>query len=161
MTVIAAYWTKNSAAIGGDSGAFDVDQDLLQISTIPKVWSGPDYLVGVAGLQRAINAGQMIHDTTPYGFAQEMSKAGVEGDWTALMVREDGVWHIDNAGSVFHFEEPYGAIGSGQAVALGALAAYQVGGEEIPVRAVHMALHVAGKHTASCVPKYRVLTQIF
>ena len=162
MTVIAAYWTEKSASIGGDCGAFDVDSDLLQKSTIPKVWSGPDYLVGVAGVQRAINVGQHLYVSNPYAFAAEMMKANIEGDWVALMVCKSGVWHVDNAGSVFHFAEPYGAIGSGQAVALGALAAVHLMTPEVKTAtAVNIALDAAGSHTASCIPPYKVLTQFF
>lgn len=162
MTVIAAYWKENSASIGGDCGAYDVDSDLLQKSRIPKVWTSQNALVGVAGTQRAINVAQKIYVDDPYALARQMQVAEIRGEWVALMVRKDGIYELDSDGSVFHFTEPYSAIGSGQAVALGALAAVNLVTPDIPTStAVNIALEASGLHTASCIPPYRVLTTQF
>lgn len=163
MTVIAAYWTKNSWAIGADSGAYDVDSDLLQRSTISKVWSYNETLFGAAGTQRAINIGSSLTETDPYAVSSTLMDAAIQGDWDMLLIRRDGIWELGSDGSVFHFEEPYSAIGAGQAVALGALAMYHELADNqavMPVSArgaVTSSLMAASKHTASCVPPHKVI----
>lgn len=164
VTVIAAYWTKNSWAIGADSGAYDVDSDLLQRSTLSKVWSYNDVMFGAAGTQKAINVGYQLSLTDPFAVANAMVDAGIQGEWDMLMVRRDGVWEINSDGSVFHFSEPYSAIGAGQAIALGALAMYhdmttnQSVTAESARAAVTYSLSAASKHTASCVPPHKVIS---
>ena len=164
MTVIAAYWTKNSYAIGADSGAYDMDSDRLQRITGPKVWTYNDVLFGAAGTQRAIDVGAGLTLTDPYAVAAAMLEASIQGDWDMLMVRRDGVWEINSDGSVFHFKEPYSAIGAGQATALGALAMYndlatnQASIPESARSAVSHSLMAASQHTASCVPPHKVIS---
>ena len=76
-----------------------------------------------------------------------------------------GVWYIDNEHAVIHYAEPYGAIGSGEAVALGALSLYNdamcgTGVLQSSARAaVNLSLIAASKHTASCVPPHDVICQ--
>jgi ATP-dependent protease HslVU (ClpYQ) peptidase subunit len=165
VTVIAAYVNKNSYAIGGDRGIYDADTDLLQLSAQAKIWSYNDSLFGACGSPRAITVGREIRQSNPYQFAEIMCSENIEGDWQVLIARRDGVWYVDSDQTVVNYADPYGAIGSGEAVALGALAVYNdsiMGAQVLQSSArsaVNYALLAASKHTASCVPPHNVICQ--
>jgi hypothetical protein len=165
VTVIAAYVNRNSYAIGGDRGIYDSDSDLLQPSAQAKIWSYGDSIFGACGSPRAITVGREIRQSSPYKFAELMYKESIQGDWQVLIARPDGVWYVDSDQAVVNYADPYSAIGSGGAVALGALAAYNdsiMGAQVLQTSArsaVNYALLAASKHTASCVPPHNVICQ--
>jgi hypothetical protein len=166
VTIIAAYWTKDSIAIGADSGYYEQDVDLLVRGRPPKIWKTDNALWGAAGNPRVITVGSTINTDSPYEFYRRIQNSDVQGDWSVLMGRRDGLYIIQSDGAILHVDEPYAAIGNGQAVAMGSLAAINLMRDNalVPIsaaRAVHTTLAACSTHTASCVEPHKVIQQFF
>lgn len=142
MTVILAARNSNHVSIAGDCGAFE-DSSLVFASAIPKVWRVGDYLLGVAGSFRIMEIARRINVGEPIALRNALLEInpGVQ-DWSILVASVAGIWEIQDDYSVVELKEPYGSVGVGNQIAVGAMAVLD--GE--PHDRVRLAMKATLKH---------------
>ena len=160
MTVIAGFYDKKEAWIGGDSGAFDPDCVVL---TETKVWRAEDYLVGSAGGFRLAEVAYESGIGDPYKLRDHLEAwwsancSGQSNETDFLVISTAGVWVIGSDFAVIRCREKYGAIGGGQLASLSAFYALEgvsMAGKE----RVTTALKASAYHTTVARPPFKVIS---
>ena len=126
MTVVVALTTQSGSYMGADSISVD-DDGLYTISNTPKVKQIGDLLVGFAGSWRggylATKSLERLANPSVEQFVNQYPND--EKGWSLLVIEKGKIYEIDDDKSVTEIkgdkDGAYGAIGSGTAVALGAL----------------------------------------
>ena len=152
MTIIAAKRDGKTASIGGDSGAFD--DDTVFIATTPKVWRVGSTLLGGCGNFRIIEVAKRSNLADPNALRDYLAEQPHLPDaWNLLVVTVKSISEIGSDFSVVTFRETYCAIGSGDRIALGALAT----SVSVPRIAVQQALKATERHSTTCRPPFTII----
>lgn len=154
MTCIAGASRAGKVWLGGDSFAGSHDGNTL--TTDPKVWKSGGMLLGGCGDFRALDLARRIdcpavpdESWVRYGFtsamlrlSRELDGADRRPDFEMLLGALGCLWLVLEDFAVLRLGS-YGACGSGEAVALGAMHARP---NAHPRERVRSALHAAEKH---------------
>ena len=156
MTIICAARNGQVAAIGGDSGGFYGDTVMLSVEA--KVWKVGTTLLGACGNFRVIEVAKKSNLADPYRLRDLMAETPhLPEEWGIVVVTPKAIYELSEAMDVFCVKEPYYAVGTGNAVALGALYATLQGSLSIEQR-VRKAVGATKAHSITNRPPYRYLT---
>ena len=158
MTVVAGYTNGKEFAIAADSGAFDEAGQIKMTVAEAKVWFAGNSLQGGAGNFRALEVARRANIENPQALSNYLMEANIAGEWSILVVNRRGVYELGEDGSVVRFKEPYGSIGAGGTLALGALAAEHRAKIGTPAAIVRIALDVCVRHSSACSTPVCVLS---
>jgi len=147
VTIIIAAYDKGSAAIAGDSGAFE-DEALVMEVVEPKVWRAGESLVGVAGSFRVMEHARKVALGDPEALRNSLVEANLgASNWSVLVVNKRGIWEITDDFSIVHVKDHYCAVGGSNQIAIGAMAVLS-GERAHPATAiVRRAMAVTLKHS--------------
>lgn len=162
MTVIVGWRNKQTAWIGGDSGAFDTEDFGAVSLTETKVWKADGYLLGAAGDFRLAEVAYNSAIGDPVKLRNHLEawwKDMGQGEpgTNFLVVSTEGVWLIDSGFAVVRFRENYGATGAASLAAMSAMHAlenFNLQGRE----RISLALKASAYHTTSARPPFKILS---
>lgn len=171
MTCIVALEIPDSGVCVGSDAWLGDGSTVDRVST-PKMCKVGPWLIGYAGIAGHAQAvldhldvparNKRAHDAWIRSVFRRAAKAALEslpsddsdGLQAVFLVMVDGlIWHVDGSCAVTRSAHGYAAIGTGAAVALGAL--HATAGKE-PRKRILAALHAAAAHSDGVAPPFHV-----
>lgn len=146
MTCIVGMTNGSQWAIACDGAAYNDNQGTFARLREPKVWKHQDTLLGESGFGnvRQLVATCPVSDAA--GIAAHLRTNGATGSWRLLVVAQDGVWELDDSGSIHQWDDDFGSIGAGEAYCRGVVTEMLYLRSPTPFKVVTHTLDLAIKH---------------
>jgi ATP-dependent protease HslVU (ClpYQ) peptidase subunit len=152
MTVIIGCRDKSEVWIGGDSAAVDENQ-VMNLVLKQKVWKAENSLIGFAGSFRHGEIAYKSGIGDPHKLRDYLATQFSEVETNFLVANTKGLYYIGGDMSLVRSREPYMAIGTGAAVAYGAMFATEGPAKD----RVMLGLKAAAYHGTTVRPPFKVL----
>jgi hypothetical protein len=157
MTAIVGMTNGRQWAIACDSGAYNDAQGTFARPRQPKVWQHDNALFGCSGGSNVRQLVNTCESSEPERIAEHLS--GAKGSWRLLIVRQEGVWELDDDGSLYQWDEDFGAIGAGEAYCRGVISEMLYLKNPSPFKVVTHALDLAVKSVTDARPPVQYLVK--